>query len=393
MKKRDLQLFAIIGILGVILSYVSFSLVQNNDNSKVLFSIGQIIIWGSTFFLVVRIHREKVYWFEQVLDHMPSPISVTDMKMKWTFINKPVEDFLQLKRKNVIGKHCSNWGAKICNTEKCGVACLRNGISKTDFEQLGGNFRVDTNYLYSLSGNKTGHIEVVSEITEKVQLEEILEKVRTDIGIMTDKLINASSSQAAAIEEISVSIEEMTSTIQQNSENSGETEKKAKKVTVDAEKSAVAVKESLEKIKSIAERINLIQDIAFQTNLLALNAAVEAARAGEHGKGFAVVASEVRKLADNSRVAANQIIELSNSGLQTAQDAYAGISNVIPDIIKTNDLISEIYSATIEQSSGASQINESAQNVSSSTQETANMAQQLGDIIKKLEIDFNFNKT
>ncbi len=247
--------------------------------------------------------------------------------------------------------------------------------------------------MYSLRGGKIGHIGVVSEVTEKIKLGKILDKIRTDIGIMTEKLINASSSQASAIEEISASIEEMTATIQQNSENSGQTETKAKKVAIDAEKSAIAVKESLEKIKSIAERINLIQDIAFQTNLLALNAAVEAARAGEHGKGFAVVASEVRKLADNSKIAANQIVELSNSGLKTAQDAYDGISNVIPDIKKTNELISEIYSASIEQKVGASQINKSAQNVSSTVQETTNMAQQLGDIIKKLEIDFNFNKT
>jgi hypothetical protein len=390
MKKRDLLQLSMIGVIGLTFSYISFFILQNNN---LLIIISQFFIWIITFLVIIRFIREKIYWFEQILDHMPSPISVTDLNMKWTFINKPVEDFLKLKRKKVLGKHCSNWGAKICNTEKCGITCLRNGNPKTDFEQLGGNFNVDTKYLYSLRGGKIGHIEVVSEVTEKIKLGKILDKIRTDIGIMTEKLINASSSQASAIEEISASIEEMTATIQQNSENSGQTETKAKKVAIDAEKSAIAVKESLEKIKSIAERINLIQDIAFQTNLLALNAAVEAARAGEHGKGFAVVASEVRKLADNSKIAANQIVELSNSGLKTAQDAYDGISNVIPDIKKTNELISEIYSASIEQKVGASQINKSAQNVSSTVQETTNMAQQLGDIIKKLEIDFNFNKT
>ncbi|MDC0584423.1 methyl-accepting chemotaxis protein [Bacteroidales bacterium] len=391
MNKRDNLTLIIIGAMGAGASIVLTGVLKEMNTLPFLSII--FIIWAFAIAIIYRFLQEKIHWYEQIIDHMPSPISVTDVDMNWTFINKPVEGFLNLKRKNVIGKHCSTWGAKICNTEQCGVNCLRKGSTNTSFEQLGGNFNVDTNYLYSLGGKKIGHIEVVTEITEKVKLGEILEKVRTDIGNMTDRLIGASGSQAAAVEEISASIEEMTATIQQNSENSGQTEQKAKKVSLDAQKSATSVKASLEKIKSIAERINLIQEIAFQTNLLALNAAVEAARAGDHGKGFAVVASEVRKLADHSKVAASEIVELSTSGLKTSKEAYEGISNVIPDLNETTELITEIYSASMEQSSGAGQINESAQNVSAAAQETADLAQQLGGVLKSLDIDFNMNKT
>ncbi len=109
MKKRDLLQLSMIGVIGLTFSYISFFILQNNN---LLIIISQFFIWIITFLVIIRFIREKIYWFEQILDHMPSPISVTDLNMKWTFINKPVEDFLKLKRKKVLGKHCSNWGQK-----------------------------------------------------------------------------------------------------------------------------------------------------------------------------------------------------------------------------------------------------------------------------------------
>ncbi len=109
----------------------------------------------------------KVVWYEALLDAVPLPLSVTDMDMNWTFINKAVEDFIGMKRADVLGIQCSNWSADICNTEMCGIARLRAGDLQTMFAQSGRNFQVDTSYIMDANGEKIGHIEIVQDVTAR----------------------------------------------------------------------------------------------------------------------------------------------------------------------------------------------------------------------------------
>jgi methyl-accepting chemotaxis protein len=113
--------------------------------------------------------RERLHWYTAMLDSIPFPISVTDNKMNWTFINRPVEEFLKVKREDIIGKQCSNWSANICRTENCGIERLRCGKTNTLFDQQGLNFQVDTAYILDSRGNRAGHIEVVQNISDKVK--------------------------------------------------------------------------------------------------------------------------------------------------------------------------------------------------------------------------------
>ncbi len=192
------------------------------------------------------------------------------------------------------------------------------------------------------------------------------------------------SEQAATVEEFSSSMEELSSTVNQTADNARQTTSIATKAANDAREGGKAVLQTVRAMEEIAEKIEVVEEIARQTNLLALNAAIEAARAGEHGKGFAVVASEVRKLAERSQVAAQEIRGVAGSSVDTAKNAGKLIEDIVPQIQKTADLVQEIDAASSEQAKGISentraveQLDQVIQQNSASAEEVASTAEEL----------------
>jgi methyl-accepting chemotaxis protein len=210
--------------------------------------------------------------------------------------------------------------------------------------------------------------------------------VSDNLASTAQNLSTGSSEQASSTEEISSSMEEMASNIQQNTENARLTEKMARSAAMNAEKVKLSSDQSMDSIKRISEKITIINDIAFQTNILALNAAVEAARAGESGRGFAVVAAEVRKLAERSKVAADEINVLSSGSVRITEEAGSLLNQLIPEIQQTSRLVQEITAASLEQSSGADQINNALQQLSRVTQQTATTSEEMASNADELRI-------
>ncbi|MCO4053362.1 MAG: HAMP domain-containing protein [Bosea sp.] len=204
------------------------------------------------------------------------------------------------------------------------------------------------------------------------------------LSASAEQMSQGSTEQAAATEEASSAMEEMAANVKQTAENALVTEKIAAQSAKDAEASGIAVGRAVDAMQTIAAKINIVQEIARQTDLLALNAAVEAARAGEHGKGFAVVASEVRKLAERSQAAAAEIGTLSGDTVKVAQEAGAMLSRLVPDIRKTAELVEEITAACREQDVGASQINQSIQQLDKVTQQNAAASEQVSGTSEEL---------
>ncbi|HEX2937212.1 MAG TPA: methyl-accepting chemotaxis protein [Bacteroidales bacterium] len=204
------------------------------------------------------------------------------------------------------------------------------------------------------------------------------------INSATQHISEGANSQAAAIEEISSSMEEMATSIQQSSVNAKQSEQFASNTSKDMRYLAEASDKSIQSVRAITAKIDVINDIAFQTNLLALNAAVEAARSGEYGRGFAVVAAEVRKLAEKSKFAANEIVDLVHASLKTTEEADLIMRKIIPEIEQSTKLIQEISSAAIEQNTGADLVNMAIQQLNDITQQNATSSEELASNAEEL---------
>ncbi|MGZ4980401.1 MAG: methyl-accepting chemotaxis protein [Methylobacter sp.] len=275
---------------------------------------------------------------------------------------------------------------------------VTNAMAQGDMTQV-----IDKNYPGTfgevISGmNLTGeHLKnLVSEIKEAT---ETINTAAKEIASGNNDLSHRTEEQAASLEQTAASMEELTSTVQANTESAKQANRLAKSAAETADKGVVVVGQVVTTMDSInasslkiVDIISVIDGIAFQTNILALNAAVEAARAGEQGRGFAVVASEVRNLAQRAASAAGEIkgliadsVEKVEDGSKLVTQAGHTMKEIVSSIQHVTTIMSEISSASVEQSSGITQVNLAIAQMDDVTQQNAALVEQAAAAAESME--------
>ena len=313
-----------------------------------------------------------------------SPIELLNEKMdEISSGNADLTNKLDIKSNDEIGDVAEGFNRFVDNLEK---VILK--INDTSEKVASTSIELSKNIKKVVEGDGSEHNNSM------VMLENNMEKIMENV-----------TNQTSATQQVSATITEVSQSINMVAKNSEETMKLSTDTANFARLGGDAVENSLQEMRNIegtvrnieskalklgesSERIgdivSMITKIASQTNLLSLNAAIEAARAGELGKGFAVVAEEVRKLAESSHNATNEIEELVNiiqkevkevvetirvgydevqKGRKLSEDTKEKIEKIIESVEQTNMEVGRISSSIEEQATAIDEINLATENI------------------------------
>ena len=231
---------------------------------------------------------------------------------------------------------------------------------------------------------------LVRLVTEVRGNSESVATASSQIAQGNQDLSGRTEQQASALQQTAATMEQLGSTVRNNADSARQANQLAQGASAVAMqggevfgKVVSTMRDINDRSRKIGDIISVIDGIAFQTNILALNAAVEAARAGEQGRGFAVVASEVRSLAQRSAEAAKEIKSLIGRSLEQVEqgttlvgEAGKTMDEIVGSIRRVTDIVAEISSASVEQSSGVQQVGQAISQMDQATQQNAALVEE-----------------
>jgi methyl-accepting chemotaxis protein len=297
---------------------------------------------------------EKFTWYEAILDSLPFPLSVTDNAMNWTFINRATEKVLNAKRADITGRPCSQWKADICKTENCGIARLRRNLLQTRFDQWGANFQVDTAYLLDSKGERSGHIEIVQDITRHVAVSDYQNRAVEQLSGCLRRL--SQGDMAFEVLELPQA-DGHTQEVRENFQKVNANQDEARRLLAEA-------------IRAVAERAVEVERASGQL-------AQAANQAGQATSQIAVTVQEVAKGISHQ----SEAVTHTSTVLEGVSQSIQGVAKGAQEQAKAIGAAAQITQKITSQGGLSNRFSLSAQKV----QEMGARSQQIGQIVETIE--------
>ena len=397
--------FLIFILTGLIPLVVIGALVYAQEGSiNIVLAVGSFICLGTLISALMA---------RQLSNPTKKLLGVVRELAKGDFSKKP-----EVESSDEIGLLAAGITEMATKSEQRVIACKNIAA---DLETMGKQYVESSRQVASTSQQlATGAEQIAKGATDEANAAQNTTNLMNEMNVKAKEISEAAELAAAGARED-------TKNTLEGLQAAKEAQLKMNEINASSVRSAEVVKGLVARSKEIGQTANVITGIADQTNLLALNAAIEAARAGEHGRGFAVVAEEVRKLAEESKKAADQIAKL-NDGIQAetaaavkaiednAAQSTTGVQVINDRVLVTlqkvqrtaeqaeNIIIaigdaskkqlefagqvatamSSVAAASEEASATTEEFSASIQQVNSSAEEMAAGAQELNKVVKKL---------
>ncbi|UGQ16336.1 methyl-accepting chemotaxis protein [Borrelia sp. RT5S] len=266
-----------------------------------------------------------------------------------------------------------------------GILNYSERLASGDFTVTDNPLKWETLELYRLYENlellRTNFSSIARGVIENL---DYLYENAIQIANASQNLSSGAVEQASTLEEMTANIEQISQGVSENTESASTTESIAVNTNERTKGGHKSVVKAIKAMEVITDKIGIIDEITRQTNLLALNASIEAARVGDKGKGFEVVAAEVRKLADQSKDSAREIIDIAHKSLTIASRAGNNFEQIVPGMEETARLVKNITRESSNQSNQIGQFKNAIEQVSQLVQTTASSSEELSAMSEKM---------